>query len=102
MGEMLDWENRPSMNTMSNEYGESRAALDRMKYLGAFLTGVKQATDKKEKRCAGGMRPCALRSAKCRTAQNRKIWIAGCETESCSTCCCRERCHTSCWGRAGH
>jgi hypothetical protein len=46
MREMLDWENRPSMNGMSNEYGESRAALARMKYLGAFLTRVKQATDK--------------------------------------------------------
>jgi hypothetical protein len=46
MREMLDWENRSSMNRMGNEYGESRAALARMKYLGAFLTGVKQATDK--------------------------------------------------------
>jgi hypothetical protein len=43
---MLDPENRSSTNRISNEYGESRAALARMKYVGAFLTGVKQAMDK--------------------------------------------------------
>jgi hypothetical protein len=36
----------------AKESVESRAALAKMKSLGAFLTGVKQATDKKEKRCA--------------------------------------------------
>jgi hypothetical protein len=40
------------INNASEESRESRAALARMKCLGAFLTGVKQATDKKEKRCA--------------------------------------------------
>src|SRR6266849_4583266 len=101
MREMLDWENRPSMNTMSNEYGESRAALDRMKYLGAFLTGVKQATDKKEKRCAGGMRPCALRSAKCRTGPNWKIMIPRRATRSCFYRLLRGRLDTSGVGLGG-
>ena len=34
------------INNAGKESRESRAALARMKYLGTFLTGVKQATDK--------------------------------------------------------
>jgi hypothetical protein len=34
------------INNACKEARESRAALARMKYLGTFLTGVKQATDK--------------------------------------------------------
>jgi hypothetical protein len=48
---MLDSEDRvsgavPRISNARKESRESRAALGRMKYLGAFLTGVKQATDK--------------------------------------------------------
>jgi hypothetical protein len=46
MRETPGLESRANTNRKSNEYGESRAALARIKYLDAFLTGVKQATDK--------------------------------------------------------
>ncbi len=49
---MLDPESRSNTNRASNEDGECRAALARMKCRDAYLTGVKQATDKEAERCA--------------------------------------------------